>query len=535
MTSKYRPIGFILVVLFSLFSSFCFAEEEKQWTLSAVEFSYTQDKERSEYEKAILSAIPKLILEQAYGIQNRNVPDKEIYDRKVNDLVKERLGLFLELSKEFKLRDSLVLQSLSEYQYNKQLKASEKKVNEIQTKLEKNLEAQDAVLLDFKNLKGDFVYNRKREEQFSLYNNDSAVLYSPKKTLDKADLENILFSSEMVDAHINGLITGSIVTYGQYAAVSVEMFTYPGASSTGVITEIGNISNIENIAKNIAYRLIPKIENSIPCDITIKFADESLRKKAVLTVDSTVYNPVPDKLILSSGVHNLSFECQGYRRESFSYGFGYEKKYLIEIEFVEGKAVETAVVLKKPVLGNIFYNGEQAEDNVISVKINNSGVLGYYYTENENTVYFMIPKNQVVDGNAVELNITDFDVGENIEKRRKMMYISYSALICSLPFLFYSYSNYSSMYNAMALGNRNLDMNEFQQYQVMSYVGIGISVGIGIWFVVELVRYLSSANKALPVEAKKSEVQFGTAVEEFKLQLNELKQQNTEEENKIQE
>lgn len=535
MTFNRRPIGLIFILLFTLFSSLCFAEEEAQWTLGAIEFTYTQDKKRSEYENAVLQTIPQLILEQTYGIQNRNIPDKEILDRKVNELVKERLALFLELSKEFKIRDSLVLQNLSEYQYKKQLKVSEKKVNEIQEKINKNLEAQDALLEDFKNFKGDFAYSRKTEEQFSVYKNDTTVLYTPKKSLDRIDLENILFSNEIVDAKINALITGTIVTYGQYAAVSVEMFTYPGASSTGVITEIGTISNIETIAKNIAYRLIPKIENSIPCDITIKFTDESLRKDAILTVDSTVYNPVPEKLILSSGVHNLSFECQGYRRESFSYGFGYEKKYLIEIEFVEGKSLETAVVLKNAVMGNIFYNGMQAQDNVVSVKINNAGVLGYYYTQNENTIYFMIPKNQVVDGNAVELNISDMDIGENIEKRRKMMYISYSALICSLPFLFYSYSNYSSMYNAMALGNTNLNMNEFKQYQIMSYVGIGVSVGIGVWFAVELVRYLMSANKALPVEAKKSEIQFGTAVEEFRTQLSEVKQQSTEEENKIQE
>ena len=209
-----------------------------------------------------------------------------------------------------------------------------------------------------------------------------------------------------------------------------------------------------------------------------------------------------------------------------SYGFGYEKKYLIEVEFFKQDLTETALVLKKAIAGNLFYNGLQAEDNVMSVKINNSGVLGYYYTDKGNTMFFMIPKNQFIDDKAVTANLKDYDIGADIEKKRRMMYISYSALICSLPFLFYSYSSYSTLYKGYVAGTSSISIDDIKKYQTMSYIGIGVSAGLGIWFVAELVAYLISANKALPVETRKSNVDFDTAVENHKIQQQEFKAEN---------
>lgn len=499
-----------LLIIFSLFIlSFSFAEENSTWTIGAMAFTFTQDVKRSEYEKSILKAVPQLILEQLQGLNTRNVPADEILDRKVNELIKERLGLFLELSKESKVRDSFVLKDLSEYQYNKNIKQSEKKILEIQRKIDDNLIAQDKLYEEIKNIK-------PKEESFSLYKNEATTLYESKEENLNRDYFSYSFSNDVVKANINGLITGSIVTYGSYAAVSAEMIIYPGAKSTGVITEIGNISNIESIAKNIAYRLIPYIENSVPCEVIIKLKDESLRKKSKLTVDSTIYSPVPEKLILGSGVHNLTFECENFRKESFSYGFGYEKKYVIEINFVESSPIETSFNLLNPVNGSVFYNGEQSDDNSLSVRINNQGVLGYYFSSGGNSLYFMIPKKLLVDKTSVDLKLKDIDVGVNIEKRRKMMYISYSALVCSLPYLLYSYSTYNSMSQSYSSGNVNISQKDIQTYQTMSTIGIGISAGMGVWFTVELVRYLIAANKALPVEAKKSSVSYEQSLQDFK-------------------
>lgn len=518
---------FAIIIVFLILQGFCFAETEKTpWVIGAVEFTYRQDFVQSEYEKAVLSAIPKLILEQLYGTKTRNVPDEEILNRKIYALVKERLALFLELSKEQKTKDALVMQNLSEYQFQKQTAAQEKKIKEITQKIDDNLTNQENLMAEFNSGKTPLRKKAPNTEDFSFYKSDSSELFKFSQKIEKIDYAAFDCSEEIINAKINGLITGSVVVYGGYAAVSAEMFLYPSAVSTGVITEIGLISEPEKIAKNIAYRLVPKIENAIPCEIQITIKPESLKDIARVTIDSTVYNKIPDRLVLSNGVHNFSFECEGYRKESFSYGFGYEKKYLIEVEFFKQDLTETALVLKKAIAGNLFYNGLQAEDNVMSVKINNSGVLGYYYTDNGNTMFFMIPKNQVIDDKAITANLKDYDIGDDIEKKRRMMYISYSALICSLPFLFYSYSSYSTLFKGYVAGTSGISIDDIKKYQTMSYIGIGVSVCCGIWFVAELVTYLVSANKALPVETRRSNIDFDTAVENYKIQQQEFNAAN---------
>lgn len=497
--------------------------DEKKWTISAVEFKFTQDIKRTEYEKSLLKAVPKLILDQLNGIKVRNVSSAEFLDRDIDALVKERLALFLELSSESKKRDSYVLQELSEYQFNKLIKESEKKIQDINKRIDTNLKKQEDLLNEQKKFSD-------APENFEFYKNDSDNLFVIMDQYKDYDYSSYQFSTEVNKAGIDGLVTGNVVTYGNYAAVTAELYIYPGAKSVGVITEVGNISKIESIAKNISYRLIPLIENAIPCEVKINFTDEELRKKAKLTVDNTVYPVVPEKIVLGTGVHNLTFECDGYRKESFSYGFGYEKKYVIEIDFVKAENIDTAVILKNPIAGSLFYNGNIKNDNVVSVKVNNMSVLGYFQSENDNSLYFIIPGSLLVNDTAVTANLKDFDIGANIEKRRKLMYISYSALVCSLPYLFYSYSNYNNLYRSYELGN-TVDLNKLRTYQTMSYIGIGVSVGLGGWFIYELVRYLVDANKALPVEVKKSDSDFNSAVTDFESMqklFNEMEQAELE-------
>lgn len=492
----------------------CFAEET-QWTVGAVKFYYTQSIERNEYENHVLEAVPKLILEQLYGTRERNVPAREILDRQINSLLKERLSLFLELSKEEKVKDALVIKDLSEYQFNKQKNQQEKKIEEIQKKIDKNLESQQELLDKYEKNRSDFVRHNKVTEEFAFYKGDNNSLFSFSDKVDEKNFSSYDYSTEVENAKINGLITGSIITYGQYAAVSAQLVIYPGAIATGVITEVGLLSEPERIAKNIAYRLIPKIENAIPCEIKISILPEEIKDKATMTVDSTRYSRIPENLILSSGVHNISFECEGYKKESFSYGFGYEKDYLIEVEFQKENPIDVALSLKNSLNGNLFYNGIKADGNVMSVKINNQGILGFYQTENDNMLFFMVPKGQIQDNSVVTAKLKDYDVGSYIERNRKLMYVSYSALICSLPYLVYSYSNYMNNYNGYKAGVSGIKPNDVIKYQTMTFIGIGITAACGAWFVFQLVWYLVSANKALPVETKRAKDSYDQAVERF--------------------
>ena len=96
-----------------------------------------------------------------------------------------------------------------------------------------------------------------------------------------------------------------------------------------------------------------------------------------------------------------------------------------------------------------------------------------------------------------------FDISKNIDRRRKMMYLSYSALMLSLPFLFYTYGRFISCQRGVQTSYGEVTAEDYNKYRNLSLVGSGISAACGVWFVCELVAYLIAVDKTLPPKAKK--------------------------------
>ena len=84
-----------------------------------------------------------------------------------------------------------------------------------------------------------------------------------------------------------------------------------------------------------------------------------------------------------------------------------------------------------------------------------------------------------------------------------MLYLSYSALLVSLPFMFYSYGKFSSYQNSYSLGYENISRSDVERYRNLSLVGIGLVSACGEWMLGELVAYLIAVDKILPPKAKK--------------------------------
>ena len=88
------------------------------------------------------------------------------------------------------------------------------------------------------------------------------------------------------------------------------------------------------------------------------------------------------------------------------------------------------------------------------------------------------------------------DIGSGIEKKRKIMYNSYAALIVSLPASFILLGKYVDEYNSWARGNNTAD--DLQKWNVARYAAAGVSIGLGVNFLVQLGIYLHSVNAVLP-------------------------------------
>ncbi|MGP1604533.1 MAG: hypothetical protein ACTTGZ_08915 [Treponema sp.] len=515
--------------------------EAKKWTLAAEAFTFTQKNAETPALKAAASAIPSIMLEQITKNMNRMPRAQEQLDRKLYELQKDRLSLFLQLSNEVRMRDSIFLNGYSKRKTAYEIKKQNTKIADIQKKIDENLktaakeeahfEAQiqadierqkrleegdvindeqkkeNALIVLFKDLAKKRKVQEPVLEEVVIYQNDFSKLFAAPEETRAKGYASFEFEKSCVDGGIQGLITGKITVYGSYLSAAVTLYEYPGAREIGHATDVGGVDEIGFIAKRLASSLIPKISDSMPVELRVSVKPEDAAAKPVLTVDDSVFRSIPETLTFGSGVHTLSFEAEGYASASISYSFTGNRRFSVEIEMREKKDGVFTLALKKDFAGDLFADGElaatlKAEERFASIKINDGNILGRFISEDGSGADYFIKDSLVEDGAKLVINAKPFDRSKYIEKRRKWMYSSYSALIVSLIPTFYCYGNYFSSASAY---NKCYDFSydEAVKWQTAYNVTSGISIACGVFFTYELTRYLLAANTVLPAEAKK--------------------------------
>ena len=503
-----------------------FAAEAKKWTLAAEEFTFTQRNAETPALKAAASAIPSIMLEQITENMNRLPRAQERLDRKLYELQKERLSLFLQLSNEVRTRDSIFLNGYSKRKTAYEIKKQNAKIADIQKKIDANLKSafeeesffDVQIAADLERQKrldeGDVVSEeRKKEnifillfkdlakkrkvqepvlEEVVIYQNDFSKLFAAPEETRAKGYASFEFEKSCVDGGIQGLITGKITVYGSYLSAAVTLYEYPGAREIGHATDVGGVDEIGFIAKRLASSLIPKISDSMPIEIQVSVKPDDAAAKTVLTVDDSVYRSIPETLVLGSGVHTLGFEAEGYMSASTSYSFTGNRRFSVEIEMRERKDGAFTLALKKDFSGDLFADGELAasfksDERFTSIKINDGNILGRFISEDGTGADYFIKDSLVEDGAKLILNANPFDRNAYIEKRRKLMYSSYSALIVSLIPTFYCYGNY---FSAASAYNKRYDYSyeDAAKWQTASNVTTGISIACGAFFAYELTR-----------------------------------------------
>ena len=512
--------------------------EEKKWTLAAEKFSYPQQKNSSGANESIAKSVPSLILEQMAQNLTRLPRGRELLDRALFDLKKERLSLFLQLSSEVKKRDSLALESYSERKLKAKLKESDKKIAEIQKKIDDNLQKveeekkkhierisrdeerrkhiEEGEIVDEEEKGNSFIKfftdfmsspsDTVALEQVVLYQNDFLKLFEPSATAAAEGYASYAFQKACADANIQGLLTGTITQYGEYISISTNLYVYPGGRLIASATDVGLFGEMRTLATNIAFQLTPRIADSMPVELLFEVSPEKAKEKVFITVDDVVYQNV-DSVRLPSGVHTVSFSAEGFSSESTSYSFTGNRQFKISVTLPEIQNAEIHLALKKPFAGDIFANGlfydtVSEEDRFAEIKVNDQKILGHFISTDGIPADFIIPEKLLQDGNFLILNTKPYDKSAYIEKRRKWMYRSYSLLIVSLIPTFYCYGTYSSMaaaYNS----DYGVTYEDALKWQKAKNITMGISIGCGALFVEELVRYLIAANSVIPKQAKK--------------------------------
>lgn len=538
---------FLLTLILSCLTFSLFADN---WTLGIMEFSFKQKQNRGESTAKAAQVLPQLIVEQFSSENIRTIPQKERLDRRLKELQTERISLFLQLSKEYKTRDSLVLSTNNPRKLEKEIRKQMEKIRDIEIKINDNLDEakkeidaaapkidhDEAAHADIKN-KNDkkalpgfplklpfffFKHNEKDEiitENVVLYKGDSTALFTPSEKSSEAGFTSWDFEQEVTGAKINGLITGEITCYGDYCSVTTNLRIYPGGQIFGTVQEVGLLTDLMPLADSIARNLDSKIANALPIMIDFDISPKEIAKDTKIMIDGIVFSltktdgSFDNKIIKDSGIHHINIEAPGYENLTFTYSFTDDNMFFVHANLVP-KVHGTAHIKLKKYRDGIFhtYGLNQApvtkEEPSAKLDVNGKSVLGVFAvpkqsdddSDSSNIAFFRIPENQAFDGAYLLVNAKPFDRAANIDKRRRWMYTAYTALICSLPFTFYYKGEFTAENFANSQGRGDYD--RLRNLQNRSNICAGISAACGVWTAIELVRYLWAADRVLPAKTK---------------------------------
>ena len=532
MTKKYNKLRAVVLVFTFLWASFSplFGEDGK-WVIAAQKFIYARGQTKNAVTSNIEETIPINILEKISRSLERNIMPNERFERENYKLRTERQSLYLQLSSEYKKRDSLVLNNYSDMRMKSELKAEEKKIKQIQEKLEKNIaeqkekyekaEAQmhlaagevdddDNVELNEAELVKNLIKNIFEqsedlitEENIALYKDSVESLFKTTVKVKETDYTEPLFEKEVVSSGINGLITGQITSYGDFISVAVDLYNYPGAKKIGSVMEVGEIKELDLITSEISRQILPMIVNTLPVKFVFSIEPEEAKEKLSIYVDDVLQKMENDTVSLDSGSHRIQFVSEGYKSAGVTYFFEGNKKYNIEVKFERPVIGHIQLQLKNELPGNIYANAEPAlkfDDRNSQISINGNTILGEFITEDNETAFFYIPKKQTFDGSAVTLNPKPRDRTEYVNTRRKWMYGAYTVFMISLIPTFYTFGNFQI--NKDLYSKHQIDFETAKRWQTASNISSTISICCGVFWGIELIRYLVAANSVLPQNVK---------------------------------
>ena len=540
-----KNIKSLFVFLLLIFVNFkCFSQNDGKWTVGAAKFSIAKGQTANPVIESMASELPSAILSRIGHLLERNIRIDEVYERKIQEVNEQLISLALQLSAEIKKRDSLVLGNFTEGQLKSRIREEDKKIEEIQKKInsaltekqnlieKSQIEIEDAMyknsseltegekwlnLIEHFFVKKDALYS---SENIVFYREDTSVLYAS----DFTEPSSAAFARRAYSENINALITGEISILNDFFSVSIKVYSYPAGKVIGELVEVGLISDYESVVASAAQKIIPFLTNSIPLLLNIKIIlpesassqqieeEPSDTPQASLPAlnDITVF--IDDIIVdynspvtLDSGVHTILVSSEKYKTLSTTYFFEGNTLYNADFTLEDLEENFLKISTKKGNEGRFLLNGIEIFNEELSssvtgnISINGKNILGQFVNEDGASAFFYVPEKLTYNGSHVTIDPKIFDRDEYIDTRRKIMYASYSLFIFSLIPTFYSYGNYL---NQVKLYNKGVvEYSTAVNAQNNLRIFQGISIGCAVLWGYELFRYLLAANSVLPQKA----------------------------------
>ena len=449
---------FLLAILclpfFSNFSASASSSDAEKWIITPQKFSG-----KAEYQELV----PKLILESLPENISRDITLEEQEAQWEENYRAKSKELISKLSKLQTEKDQLFFKSSDKNSKKKELAQIEAKINDAYKEIEKH-EQEYLSLFQF-------------EEQ-------SKIIEISDKFVDSDFLSTEESNTKKIDAVLSG-----------------------------------NVSEIQDMTMEIAQNFLSFLMNKDKIQVSVQVFPEEIKSNVTITIDGTIYKNQVENLALQQGEHSFSVEAPGYETRNFTNIFedsGKTYNYSVYLTPIQETDVELLAQLDIPpnaeintdeiglyvggIKHSLSFEDEQLKANFLATKF---PIFGEFtvplVTGSEEDAQYASTFFRITGSSMKPVTIKTESSTDLIEKARKRMYTSYGILLSTLPFSFYADGRLTDVVNAINSGVYNDEMYEkYLNWRTAYKISIGTSLVAGINMIIQLGRYIYTANTVLP-------------------------------------
>lgn len=483
MSGKFRRATFLIAIVFAWVPAASLrAAENDSWVLAASPFEASDiGPIYSQYAEAV----PILLLQRLGTGFIRLTPAGETTARELSTyrdglsaLLKARSELVFARDKTLLETVGPLLRARHEKTARDRLEAKEKELASYQKDYYARKTAKTALKQDGQS------YTRQR---VSLWE-DGKKLYTP--TNDSLDFPSLR------KAGIQGIISGTLEDEAGYLVITLRIDTgVPGVETLETLAA-GSYDELDSLVDSLSASIKTALSYIAP--VTMRFNVDPA--ESAVFVDGIRVNPGERRLVLPEGSHRIDVSSAGYESASSVDTYAGNGNYLIDIRLVPDTLVPIAFSAAIP--GTLLYiDTVYVGSTPVDFEIPPGTALGMAVNDDVPTwFYFTAASNEpvrTVRNNPVKTKT-------RIERQRSILYWSLGGLYISLPVSMLTYGALQDRLRAFDTGSipsTDDTISEINGWGLASNVATGISVGLGINYVIQLIRYLLAAEQALPQEA----------------------------------
>lgn len=531
------------------------------WTVAACAFktetlqNQTSSSTAVTAEQAAAVALPRLILEKIADAGIRTVPEDELCRREKKEFAVKRRSLYEDLKKAVALRDQAVFVFTDEKKLKANIGAKEKEISAINAKIEKSIkEENDKIASGFVSVPERIVLWKNSSDSLYEVSENGFGLQEPQ------DIQALISGTlRRTGSYVYACAVLTLYPFAYQAAQvceieSVDNFEKLAEKLAEKLLPV--LKNERQVRIDFDIQPAQAAQTAlIRVDGNQLYFNRQHSEAGGQTPEQNL------SAVLTGGIRHIYAEAEGYQAVAADYNFSGSDTFRIRIRLKRKEAIPVKIYFDSASLFSLYLYGLKAlpdEKDANLFTVNGLPVLAELADENGNAKRFLLsePKRRQSNlsferggsagtnassalsassaganlgsvsstgadtvagtdtvagvktaesaaGNA-GANIAEYsvnsavlsDIGSGIEKKRKIMYNSYAALIVSLPASFILLGKYVDEYNSWARGNNTAD--DLQKWNVARYAAAGVSIGLGVNFLVQLGIYLHSVNAVLP-------------------------------------